>query len=111
VIIFNLSLSEALQPTLLSLHTVQGKYSMCLGRTQVLHVTVQPSRFETLVAQISCIVPVVQRTYVYTPILKARRTRQCRLTHVLGRPSHGQLVGIEVHKRATRLHPLVNPSS
>jgi hypothetical protein len=44
--IVNMSLSEALQPTLLSLHTVQRKHSMCLGRTQDLHITVQPSRIE-----------------------------------------------------------------
>jgi hypothetical protein len=112
VMIVNMSLSEALQPTLLSLHTVQRKHLMCPGRTQGLYTTVQPSIVETtLAAQIGCIVPVVHHTYVYTPILWTRRTRQRRLTHVLGRPSHGHLVGIEVHKRATCVHPRVEPSS
>jgi hypothetical protein len=110
VIIVNMCLSEALQPTLLSLHTVQVKHLMCLVRNQVFHIIAQPSRSETTLAQ-SVAFPVVQHTYVYTPILKARRTRQCRLTHVLGRPSHGQLVGIEVRERATCVHPLVDPSS
>ena len=107
VINVNMSLSEALQPTASSLQTVQRKHLMRLGGVQVLHTTVQASRLETPLAQIGCIVPVVQHTYVYTPILWARRTRQRRLAPVLRRPSHGQLLGIGVHKRATCVHPLV----
>jgi hypothetical protein len=84
---------------------------MRLVTIHVLHITVQPSRVEMPLAQIGCIVLVVQHTYVYTPILEAKWTRQRCLTPALGRPSRGQLVGIEVHKRATCLHAPVNPSS